>query len=84
MSASFSLDTLPVGECALIERIHGEDSMSLRLHELGFGENSRVTCLFPSILGDPRAYRIKRTIIALRNSDAKRVICHQVKEWKNK
>ena len=64
----------------MIESVQGKDAMALRLHELGFGKNSRVVCLFPSMLGDPRAYRIKNTIIALRNTDARRVICNAKQE----
>ena len=49
--------------------------MRSRLCDLGLTENSRVTCLFPSAFGDPRAYRIRDTVVALRGCDARTVLC---------
>ena len=49
--------------------------MQTRLCDLGFTENSRVTCLFPSAFGDPSAYRIRDTVVALRSGDARTVLC---------
>jgi len=44
-------------------------SIRRRLYDLGFFEGGRVKCIGASPLGDPRAYLIRDTVIALRNKD---------------
>ena len=45
-----------------------------RLQELGFVPGARVCCVGVSPLGDPAAYRLKGTVIALRAGDARAVL----------
>ena len=45
-------------------------SMRQRLQDLGFVPGARVSCLFRSCFGDPTAYLVHETVIALRSSDA--------------
>ena len=47
-----------------------ETAFGERLYALGFTPGSPVTCVAVSPLGDPRAYRIKGTVIVLRKRDA--------------
>jgi len=75
LEQAFTLDRLASGESARIARLTGTGAMQSRLCDLGFTENSRVTCLFPSAFGDPRAYRIRDTVVALRSGDARTVLC---------
>lgn len=56
------VDILP--ECALIRR----------LRDLGFAEEASVKCLFRSMFGDPTAYEICGTVIALRAEDSASVL----------
>ena len=70
MEQAFTLDRLASGESARIARLTGTGAMQSRLCD-----NSRVTCLFPSAFGDPRAYRIRDTVVALRSGDARTVLC---------
>ena len=44
-----------------------------RLSELGFLPGSEIACLLVSPLGDPRAYQICDTLIALRGRDARHI-----------
>ena len=44
--------------------------MGERLYALGCTPGSMVTCVAVSPLGDPRAYRLKGTVIVLRKRDA--------------
>ncbi len=74
---SFSLDRLRRGQSAVITEVHGSGAMHDRLRDLGFTENSEVTCLFPAAFGDPHAYRVKDAVIALRRADAQQVVCAQ-------
>ncbi len=48
--------------------------MRARLQDLGFVPGTRVRCLFRSCFGDPAAYRLLGTVIALRRADAATVI----------
>lgn len=75
MQRTILLADLPIGQKATIHQITGSGPMYERLFDLGFTPGSSVACLFPSLFGDPRAYRIKQTIIALRQADAAGVEC---------
>jgi len=77
MQTVYTLSSLPVGKSAVIQAVHGSGAVHERLMDLGFGQGSTVTCLFSSIFGDPRAYRIKNTTIALRSCDARHVEIQQ-------
>ena len=68
-----TLDALPFGERAMIDRIGRGSGMARRLADLGFCPGVSVRCVLTSPLGDPRAYEIRGAVIALRQSDAKEV-----------
>ncbi|MBE6614810.1 MAG: ferrous iron transport protein A [Ruminococcaceae bacterium] len=65
------LSSLQPGETGIIQHLdEGGRGLTFRLRDLGFTEGSRVTFVFQSPLGDPLAYRIRGTLIALRQKDA--------------
>jgi ferrous iron transport protein A len=70
MTEPMTLDALAVGESMVIAALSGEASMRRRLEDLGFGEGALVSCLGAAPLGDPRAYLVCGTVIALRRKDA--------------
>lgn len=61
---------LNCGESGTICGIDAESGISRRLSELGFIAGTKVTCLANSPLGDPKAYFVRGTVIALRHADA--------------
>ena len=65
-----SLAELVPGSKAIITGLCAEGGIRRRLQDLGFVEGSQVDCVNVSPLGDPTAYRISNTIIALRHEDA--------------
>lgn len=65
-----SLSSLCEGESCKIAELLPSGTMSERLRELGFTTGTRVTCLQRSFSGDPTAYLVKGTVIALRKTDA--------------
>lgn len=75
MQQPLPLSRLERGQEALICSIHAEGELHDRLRDLGFHEGGCVTCLFPSAFGDPRAYCVRDTVIALRNNDAAKIEC---------
>ncbi|MBR6917470.1 MAG: ferrous iron transport protein A [Clostridia bacterium] len=65
-----TLDALAPGEDGVIESISSECAIKRRLYDLGFCRGERIVCEMESPLGDPRAYLVRGTLIALRRSDA--------------
>ena len=76
MQSVLTLSALKNGQRAVVRTVHGTGAMYERLCDLGFTPESQVTCLFSSIFGDPRAYLIKGSVIALRNCDAAQIECN--------
>lgn len=58
---------------ARIATLVGSGPMARRLGDLGFVQGTGITCLYRSPAGDPTAYGIRGTVIALRKQDAARV-----------
>lgn len=77
MQTVFPLTALCCGQSGVIDSIRLRGAMYERLCDLGFTKGSVVTCLFPAIFGDPRAYRIRGSVIALRQCDAGQICCRR-------
>lgn len=67
------LSELKIGENATITDICADDKLKSRLADLGIVNGTRVAALHKSPSGDPTAYFIKGTVIALRNIDAEKI-----------
>ena len=65
-----SLNSLRVGQSALVSHIEAEPAMRRRLLDIGLIPGTRVTCTAVSPAGDPAAYLIRGAVIALRGRDA--------------
>ncbi|MBQ7669838.1 MAG: ferrous iron transport protein A [Clostridia bacterium] len=68
-----TLDTLPAGSEATVDRLTSKCNMKDRLTSLGFCRGEKIVCVMESPLGDPTAYLIRGTLVALRRSDARGV-----------
>jgi len=75
MQPIYPLSALSIGQRAVVHAVHGTGAMYERLCDFGFTPGSKVTCLFSSVLGDPNAYGVKGSVIALRSRDAAMVEC---------
>lgn len=73
MTDHISLNRIGVGQSLRVTSVGGEEPMRRRLEDLGLIAGTEVTCLMVSPLGDPRAYRIRGAVIALRKEDAEAV-----------
>ena len=69
-----SLNTLRVGESALVSHIEAEPAMRRRLLDMGLIEGTRVSCLQKSPAGDPVAYLIRGAVVALRSEDSSQIL----------
>ena len=63
-----------VGERCVIDKVESEDDMKRRLYDLGFVPGEKIECVIKSPLGDPKAYLVKNTLIALRCDDSKNIL----------
>lgn len=69
-----TLDCLLPGESAYIRAISNEGSIGRRLRDLGLVENTFVTCVGCSPMGDPKAFRIRGAVIALRKAELQEIL----------
>ena len=68
------LADLPVGKTAVVERILLGGAIRIRLLELGLVPGTRVRCVHAAPSGSPAAYAVRGAVIAIRRSDAKRIL----------
>lgn len=73
MKSERKLNDLNEGEKGIIVSVIPSD-ISERLKELGFTAGTLVECRCRSFSGDPSAYSVKGTVIALRKNDAESVV----------
>ncbi len=69
-----SLNRLEPGRTAVVHEISSEGSMRRRLLDIGLIRGTEVKCVGRSPAGDPSAYMIRGSIIALRAADAEKII----------
>ncbi len=69
-----SLSSLVPGECGVIKSVGGAQSMKRRLFDLGLVPGTKILCVVKSPLGDPVAYFVRGTMIALRRCDSSNII----------
>ena len=75
MDIWLSLDRLRAGQLGTVEKIGLTGPLGRRLTDLGLVEGTRVACRMTAPRGDPLAFELRGTVIALRASDARRILC---------
>lgn len=68
-----TLDNLPIGCAGKVVSLVAYEKNKRRLLDLGFTKGAVIESLFTSPAGDPTAYLIRGTIVAIRNEDAKNI-----------
>lgn len=76
MKSAISLINLKIDSTAKIEHINCSDNIKRRLLDLGIVPETTITPVFASTCGDPIAYEVRNTILAIRNQDAKNIFVH--------
>ncbi|MBA4537327.1 ferrous iron transport protein A [Bacillus aquiflavi] len=69
----FPLSDAEVGSRFLIKKIDIDGMMRRRLLDLGFVPGGEIIVLQKSPLGDPVAYRVSQTTIALRKEESSKI-----------
>lgn len=64
-----TLNDIRPGESAELASLSAEGPMLRRLLDLGFAENTIIKCLGRAPLGDPKAFLVRGSVIALRRED---------------
>ena len=73
MKENIYLNKLDVGEIATVSYIFDEEDMRQRLEDVGIVEGTQIKCLMKRPLGDPTAFLIRGSVIALRREDSKNI-----------
>ncbi|MGM0575456.1 MAG: FeoA family protein [Myxococcota bacterium] len=73
-SKAVALDRLRPGARARVVHVDGDDTIARRLADLGFWPDTVVEVVRRSPFGDPVQYRLRGFRLALRRSEARRVI----------
>ncbi|HZJ85347.1 MAG TPA: FeoA family protein [Syntrophomonadaceae bacterium] len=80
MGISISLTDLPIKQEGIVEEILGTNQNKRRLLDLGFVPGTRVKTVRKSPAGNPIAYLIRGTVIALRKSETDLIIVQTAEE----
>ncbi|MBR1802742.1 MAG: ferrous iron transport protein A [Clostridia bacterium] len=67
------LNTLELGEQAKIVVLNCTGSLRRRLLDLGLVKNTEITPILRSPSGNPTAYEVRGSVIALREEDSKHI-----------
>lgn len=71
---NIKLCDLKQGQTAKVQSLSNSGSIRRRLLDLGLIDGTKVECLHKSPLGDPTAYLIRGSVIALRAEDSADVL----------
>ncbi len=80
MYQTICLCDLAPGQRGTVRRLTTAGRMRRRLLDLGFIEDTEVVCLSRSPGGDPSAYLIRGTVIAIRAADGRTIQVEPVRE----
>lgn len=67
------LSQVKQGMTVTVQRLLSGSGMRRRLLDMGLIEGTEVTCLYSSPSGDPTAFLVRGTVIALRKQDAEQI-----------
>lgn len=65
-----TLDKLPLNKKGIIKNLHCNENIKRRLLDLGLVTNTPIFPVFISASGDPTAFEVRGTIIAIRKEDS--------------
>ncbi len=68
------LSNLKAGEWGTIDAISPDCSLFCRLQDLGLVPGTKISCALKSPMGDPVAYFVRGTLIAIRCEDSQNII----------
>ena len=69
-----SLSDMKKNDFCIIKRLETKGKLRRRLLDLGFTEGTKIRCVNISPFGDPKAFSVRGTVIALRKEDSSAVL----------
>ena len=69
-----TLYELPLNTVGIIDSLNCSPNIRRRLLDLGLVKGTKIVPVFKSPSGDPIAYEIRKTLIAIRKEDSKCII----------
>lgn len=73
MKKTIPLSNLKLNHIAKISYIYCSDNIKRRLLDLGIVPGTFIIPIFKSTSGDPIAYEVRSTVLAIRNQDAQKI-----------
>ena len=70
----YPLSDMKKGECFYITRLLTKGELRQRLLDLGFVPGTKIECVRISPFGDPKAFFIRGSMIALRKEDSEAIL----------
>lgn len=80
MNTFFCLCSLVPGEKARVVDILPCGDIRRRFLDIGFIKGTEVECVARSIFGDPSAYRVRGTTVAIRDNDCRSILVDKPKK----
>lgn len=68
-----TLEKLNVGEVCRVNKILKNANLYQRFCDIGIISGTKMECVLKSPFGDPKAYLVRGTVIAIRSEDAKMI-----------
>lgn len=68
-----TLDTLPVGQPAVITRVGGEGALRFRFLDMGIIPKTKIRIVKTAPMGDPIEIRVRDYELTIRKEDAKNI-----------
>lgn len=78
-----TLDKLQTGRMAIIKRIHSANAERRRLFDLGILPGTKIENVMRSPLGDPAAYRVRNSLVALRREQSALIEVEEIGDAEN-
>lgn len=72
-------DSLPKRTYKIFKIEHPNDLLLRRMIDLGITQGAKIQPVHSSPTGNLKAYRIKNTVIALRNQDAQKILVYEIR-----
>ena len=74
MNKLISMNKLDTGDTATVKINNAPESIRRRLMDIGLTSNAKIECVGKSPMGDPAAYLINGSVIAIRAADCKDIL----------
>lgn len=80
MDDCISLDKLQKGQTSIVKDIKCDEYKKRIFQDIGIINGTKISCVQKSFKGDPIAFYIRGSIMALRNDDTKNIFVNVIEE----